>query len=59
MSDNLKDFLKPEPKGNIIQINGSMSCQECNEVVHSGSMSEDDMIIIYRCSKGHSSKVRL
>lgn len=59
MSDSLKDFLKPSPKGNVIEVTGSMRCQECDEMINHGLMSEDDMILIYKCSVGHTSKVKL
>lgn len=59
MSESLEDFLKPKFSDDIIEINGSMACQECNEIVNKGYMSEKDMIINYKCSMGHNSKVKL
>lgn len=59
MDESLEDFLKPKLKGNVLSVSGSMRCQECNEMVHDGVMSENDMILIYRCSMGHTSKVKL
>lgn len=59
MDDSLEQFLKPKLKGKVIEVEGSMRCQECNEMTHHGLMSEDDMILVYKCSLGHTSKVKL
>jgi lysyl-tRNA synthetase class I len=59
MSDSLEDFVGAKKKDNELSVNGSMRCQTCNEIVHSGTMNEDDMIIHYSCTQGHNSRVKL
>lgn len=59
MENSLEDFLSPKIPENSMKVSGSMMCQECNETVHEGWMSEEDMIINYVCTNGHNSKVKL
>lgn len=59
MAENLEDFLNPKIPPNTIEVNGSLACQECNEIVSRGYMNEDSMILVYYCSKKHQSKVKL
>jgi hypothetical protein len=59
MAESLEDFLGVNNKNNSIEAGGSMSCQECDEVVSTGWIDEDTMILSYKCSKNHESKVKL
>lgn len=59
MGESLEDFLRPKPSKDFMEVSGSMACQECNEIVHKGFMSESDLVIHYKCSRGHESKVKL
>jgi len=59
MSDSLEDFIGAKKTENRLSVSGSMRCQTCDEMVHSGTMDEDDMIIYYSCTQGHDSRVKL
>lgn len=59
MSDSLEDFLKEKVDEKSLEVHGSMCCQQCNEVVNAGTLNEDEMVISYKCSSGHESKVRI
>lgn len=59
MTESLEDFLGVTKKNNMIEVSGSFSCSECDEVVNEGRMSDDDHIMIYYCSYGHESRVQL
>lgn len=59
MSDSLEDFIGAKKTENTLSVSGSMRCQTCDEMVNSGTMDEDDMIIYYSCTQGHDSRVKL
>lgn len=59
MAESLEDFLNVGKSTQIVKVNGSMMCQECNETVNDGILNEDTMLLTYRCSKNHESKVKL
>jgi hypothetical protein len=59
MAESLEDFLGLTNKTNSIKVGGSMACQECNEIVSEGWIDEDTMILSYKCSKNHDSKVKV
>jgi hypothetical protein len=57
MAESLEDFLNVKKK--YSEVTGSLSCQECEEIVSVGSLDEDSMILYYVCSKNHQSKVKM
>lgn len=57
MAESLEDFLSLNK--NYIDVNGSLSCQDCEEIVSTGKLDEESMILVYRCSKNHESRVKL
>lgn len=57
MSESLEDFLNLNKK--YVSVEGSLMCQECDEIVNSGKLNEDDMVLYYTCSSNHNSKVQL
>lgn len=57
MTESLEDFLNINKK--YVEVNGSLSCQECNEIVSVGRLDEESMTLTYRCTKNHESKVKL
>lgn len=59
MAESLEDFLKPKPSKALIGASGNMRCFECDEPVYSGSIDEDAMILIYNCTKGHESRIKM
>jgi len=59
MAESLNDFLNPVEKSKYADVSGSLACTECNEIVHSGKLNEDDIILRYRCSKNHESRIKL
>lgn len=59
MAESLEDFLKPNPSKGFIEASGNMTCLECDESVYSGLIDEDNMILIYHCSKGHESRIKI
>ena len=59
MAESLEDFLKVNQSINTTEVNGSLACQECNEIVCSGYLNEDTMILSYLCSKNHESRIKL
>lgn len=59
MADPLEEFLKGKKSNSLLTVNGSLACQECNEIVNIGHLDENTMILIYQCSKGHESKVKM
>jgi len=59
MPESLEDFLGTSSKDNLTLVNGSLSCQECEEIVNQGFLDENTMILTYKCSSGHKSGVKL
>jgi len=59
MGESLEEFLGAINPKNQISIHGSLSCQECDEVVSEGYLDEDNMIITYLCQNNHTSSVRI
>lgn len=59
MADSLEDFLGTKNKEDLTIVNGSLSCQQCDEKVNTGILDENTMLLTYRCSKNHQSKVKL
>lgn len=59
MAESLEDFLKPKVNGNFVEASGSMRCVECEESVNNGKIDENEMILIYHCSKGHESRIKI
>lgn len=59
MAESLEDFLNLGKPSNSVKVNGSMMCQECDETVNDGILNEDSMVLVYRCSKNHESKVKI
>ena len=59
MAESLEDFLKVSKKQNTIKIQGSLTCIECDEVVQEGFLDEDQMILSFRCSLNHESRVKV
>lgn len=57
MAESLEDFLSINK--NYIDVSGSLSCQECEEIVSRGRLDEESMILFYKCSKNHESKVKI
>jgi len=57
MTESLEDFLNVNKKH--VEVSGSLSCQECDEIVSTGKLNEESMVLVYRCSKNHESKVKL
>ena len=57
MTESLEDFLNINKK--YVEVNGSLSCQECDEIVSIGRLDEESMTLTYRCTKNHESKVNL
>jgi hypothetical protein len=59
MAESLEDFLGINKKSKSIHASGSLSCQECDEIVSEGYIDEETMILTYQCSRGHDSRVKL
>lgn len=59
MAESLEDFLKPNTPQNFLEVSGNMGCIECDEVVSKGKIDEDAMTLIYHCSKGHESRIKI
>jgi|694.fasta_scaffold12454_2 hypothetical protein len=59
MAESLEDFLGSVKKENLTEVNGSLSCQECEERASVGWLDEEKMILTYRCSNNHQSKVKI
>jgi len=59
MAESLEDFLGVNSRTKSIEASGSMSCQECDEIVSKGWIDENTMILSYKCSKNHESKVKI
>lgn len=59
MGESLEDFLGSRGKNFIEAKNCSLACPECNEIVSSGKLDEDEMILYYTCSYGHNAKVKI
>ena len=59
MDESLEDFLKPSPSDGFIEASGNMKCTECDESVYSGKIYEEEMILIYHCTKGHESRIKM
>lgn len=59
MAESLEDFLQLKNNSNYIEASGSFACQECEEVVNSGKIDEDNMILIYSCINGHNSRIKI
>lgn len=59
MPDSLEEFLKGKKSNSNLVVNGSLACQECNEIVHTGELNEQTMVLVYYCSSDHESKVKL
>lgn len=59
MAESLEDFLGIKNQENLILVNGSLSCQQCEEKVPTGMLDENTMILTYKCSNNHKSKVKL
>lgn len=60
MAESLEDFLGVSKDKKFINAEGcSLSCPECDEVVNSGKLDEDELILYYSCSNGHNSRVKL
>lgn len=57
MTESLEDFLSVNKK--YVEVSGSLSCQECDEIVYSGRLDEDSMTLTYRCNQNHESKVKV
>jgi hypothetical protein len=58
MAESLEDFLGlNKSTSNIVKINGSLSCRDCNEIVAEGELNEDTRILSFICSVGHKSEV--
>lgn len=59
MAESLEDFLGLSKPNNSVEVSGSLTCLECEEVVSDGYILEDQMILIYHCNNGHESKVKM
>ena len=59
MGESLEDFLKPKPSNYFLEVSGNMRCLECEEPVYSGKVDEESMLLIYSCTKGHESRVKM
>lgn len=59
MAESLEDFLKPKAPHGFIEASGNMKCLECDEAVYSGKIDEDAMILIYNCTNGHESRIKI
>ena len=59
MAESLEDFLGQSVDPRMIEVNGSMTCQTCYEVVHKGYLNEDSMTLNYRCSNNHDSQAKI
>lgn len=60
MAESLEDFLGlNKSTSNIVKINGSLSCRDCNEIVAEGELNEDTRILSFICSVGHKSEVSI
>jgi hypothetical protein len=59
MAESLEDFLKTKESGNFVEASGNMKCVECEESVNNGKIDESEMILIYHCSKGHESRIKI
>ena len=57
MAESLEGFLKGK-KTKRMDVSGSFECQECREVVTSAIL-DDDLILLWKCSNNHTSKVSL
>lgn len=59
MGESLEDFLNVKKSQSVIEVNGSLACQQCYEIVPSGELDEDTMILSYVCNKNHRSQVKI
>lgn len=59
MAESLEDFLNYKTNANFVEVSGNMKCVECEESVYSGKIDEDDMLLMYCCSKGHESRIKM
>jgi hypothetical protein len=59
MAESLEDFLNIKSSSKYIDASGSFSCQECDEFINHGKIDEDNMILMYTCSMGHNSRIKL
>jgi hypothetical protein len=61
-SPKIEDFMSkktPDIKKAGSTVDGSFSCEECNEVVKVALYEEDSRELTWTCSKDHVSKGRL
>lgn len=59
MAESLEDFLKPKSGSRFVEASGHMKCVECEESVYSGKIDEDNMLLIYHCTRGHESRIKI
>lgn len=61
MPEDLEAFLgkKKIIKESFPEVDGSFTCQECNETVIKGMFDEDGGIIIWYCTENHKSQVSI
>lgn len=60
MSESLEDFLGITKSKKFIEAsNCALACPECNEIVSSGKLDQEDMIIYYSCTNGHNARVKI
>lgn len=59
MAESLEDFLKPKTGENFIEVSGNMKCVDCEESVYSGKVNEESMLLIYWCTNGHESRIKI
>lgn len=59
MAESLEDFLNPKPSNKFLEVSGNMKCVECEESVYSGKVDEESMILIYHCTNGHESRIKM
>ncbi len=61
-SRNLEDFIsrkKKEDKKPGLEVSGSFSCEECDEIVKSAIWDEDSKEITWTCSSNHTTTGRM
>ena len=58
---NPGDFIKINKVEESIgaKVNGTFVCQNCMEPVGEAILDEDKMVLIYKCTSGHSNEAKI